>query len=150
VSLAAFCFFILAIITSPIWISLLIINIPLIGLIVVLMMYTNLFNPLIKLYWRFVMGSFTLWYRGDDLTLLNTGYAELNKPTGIFLEGNSKALFDKYRIQLYHKVVVENGEIDSMEGKTLLETGCGRGGGLNYLAEVLKPQYAIGLDMTAT
>lgn len=35
-----------------------------------------------------------------------------------------------------------------MENKTLLETGCGRGGGLNYLANALKPQFVIGLDFS--
>lgn len=87
------------------------------------------------------MGGLTLWYRGDDLTLLNVGYADLSQPGGIIenLDEDKKQAFDKYRIQLYHKIVLENGNIESMEGKTLLETGCGRGGGLNYLAQILKP-----------
>jgi cyclopropane fatty-acyl-phospholipid synthase-like methyltransferase len=91
-------------------------------------------------------------YRGDDLTLLNVGYAaDVNVSTSGILDTLDKAsrqAFDKYRIQLYHKIVLENGNIESMEGKTLLETGVGRGGGLNYLAQALKPQYAIGIDMT--
>ena len=82
------------------------------------------------------------------MTLLNVGYASLDDGNGLFLEGDSKSAFDKYRLQLYHYIVVNN--VKSMEGKTLLETGCGRGGGLNYLADVLKPQYAIGVDMTMT
>ena len=69
---------------------------------------------------------------------------------GLFLEDPYKKLLDRYRLQLYHKIVIENGNIDTMEGKTLLETGCGRGGGLDYLAIKLKPQYAIGVDMSPT
>ncbi len=69
---------------------------------------------------------------------------------GLFLEDPYKKLLDRYRLQLYHKIVIDNGNIDSMEGKTLLETGCGRGGGLDYLAMKLKPQYAIGVDMSPT
>lgn len=94
------------------------------------------------------MAGLTLWYRGDDLTTLNVGYADLGQPAGIIKDSGLGEEFDKYRLQLYHKVVLENGSIDSMEGKTLLETGSGRGGGLNYLAQKLRPQYAIGIDMT--
>lgn len=90
----------------------------------------------------------TLWYRGDDLTILNVGYADLNATNGLFLEGESKNSFDKYRLQLYHKIIVNNGDLKSMEGKTLVDVGCGRGGGLNYLAQVLKPLYAIGIDLS--
>jgi len=61
---------------------------------------------------------------------------------------------DKYRYQLYDKVVVRNARealgIEGMQGKTMLETGCGRGGGLNYIASKMKPQYAIGVDMCST
>lgn len=82
---------------------------------------------------------------------MNVGYADINEAGGLsLLSEEDKEKFDKFRFQLYHKVVLENGKINSMEGKTLLETGCGRGGGLNYLAERLKPQYAIGVDMTAS
>ena len=48
------------------------------------------------------MSGMTLWYRGDDLTLLNVGYASLDEDNGLFLEGDSKSAFDKYRLQLYH------------------------------------------------
>lgn len=96
------------------------------------------------------MSGFTLWYRGDDLTLANVGYAELNEPSGIYLDNEFKNSFDKYRMQLYDKIVIKNGKVDSMEGKTLLETGCGRGGGLFYLSQIVKPHYVIGVDMTYT
>jgi hypothetical protein len=86
------------------------------------------------------MGGLTIANQSKELTLLNVGFADLNEAGGLsLLEENDKAKLDKYRFQLYHKVVIENGNIKSMEGKTLLETGCGRGGGLNYLAEKLKP-----------
>lgn len=47
---------------------------------------------------------------------------------------------------MYQFAVLEQGGIDSFQGKTLLETGCGRGGGLNYLAQLMRPRYAIGVD----
>ena len=33
-----------------------------------------------------------------------------------------------------------------MEGKTLMEAGCGRGGGLRYIADRYRPRIAIGVD----
>ena len=99
----------------------------------------KVFNPLIKLYWRFTFAFLTLWYPGKELTLLNVGYADMGEVQGLFLEDPYRKLLDRYRLQLYHKIVIENGNIDTMEGKTLLETGCGRGGGLDYLAIKLKP-----------
>jgi hypothetical protein len=35
---------------------------------------------------------------------------------------------------------IGNGKSEGIEGKTLLEIGCGRGCGLNYLDEKLKPK----------
>lgn len=54
--------------------------------------------------------------------------------------------FDRFRLQMYQFAVMEQSGIDNFQGKTLLETGCGRGGGLNYLAQLLRPRYAIGVD----
>lgn len=85
-----------------------------------------------------MLGLLTLWYPNDDLTFLNVGFAGLNEREGLFLEG-VRDVFDKYRLQLYHYCVVKNGGIHTMENKTLLETGCGRGGGLNYIATLLRP-----------
>jgi ubiquinone/menaquinone biosynthesis C-methylase UbiE len=42
--------------------------------------------------------------------------------------------------------VIENGGFDDMHNKTILETGCGRGGGLNFIAQIMRPRYAIGVD----
>ena len=96
-----------------------------------------------------------MWDRGSDLTLMNVGYADLAEPRGLYLDSEERDSFDKYRYQLYDKIVVRNGKeviegFENIESKTLLETGCGRGGGLNFLAKKLKPQYAIGIDMTVS
>lgn len=84
------------------------------------------------------MAFLTMWYGGSEgLTLMNVGYADMSESQGLIIEGEYRDSLDRYRMQLYHKIVVLNGAqsgIESMEGKTLLETGCGRGGGINYLA----------------
>lgn len=53
---------------------------------------------------------------------------------------------DRYRFQMYQHVVIENGGFDDMQNKTILEAGCGRGGGLNFIAQLMRPRYAIGVD----
>ncbi len=47
---------------------------------------------------------------------------------------------------MYQFAVIEAGGYESMHGKTVLETGCGRGGGLNFIAQMMHPHYAIGVD----
>lgn len=90
-----------------------------------------------------------MWLPTKEVTMLNAGYAELDEQEGLFVD-NVRSEFDRYRYQLYHFIVMNFGGVKSMENKTVLETGCGRGGGLNYLANTLKPQYAIGIDFSRT
>jgi hypothetical protein len=88
----------------------------------------------IKLFWKGAYGLFSMFYQKSDLTLINVGYADLKKDDGIFLKNNIlRKSFDRNRLQLYHHCVIDNGELEDMRGKTILETGCGRGGGLNYI-----------------
>lgn len=91
------------------------------------------------------------------MTIINAGFATLSEEDmeGLgFLQGGIartfRNTFDRFRYQLYHYVVIENGGLDErdMRDKLILETGCGRGGGLNYLAQVLRPHEAIGMDMS--
>jgi len=100
--LGIFGLMIIALVTSPLWLTFLFFNIPLIITFGLLLVYTNIFNPLVKLYWRFVFASITLWYRGSDLTLMNVGYADLIQPSGLFFEGEESKVLDRYRLQLYH------------------------------------------------
>lgn len=120
-------------VTSPIWITLFFFNLPwIIGLYYALF-YTTWFNPAIKMFWKMSFGMMTKMYQGKEMAQINLGYADLSKKDGIFLEGHHRTAFDKYRLQLYHHCVIDNGELQNMNNKTLLETGCGRGGGLNYI-----------------
>jgi ubiquinone/menaquinone biosynthesis C-methylase UbiE len=40
-----------------------------------------------------------------------------------------------------------NAGIRDLQGKTVIDVSCGRGGGLNYLVSELKPQHAYGIDV---
>jgi len=46
--------------------------------------------------------------------------------------------------------LAEVAEVDTMEDKRVLETGCGRGGGLQLIMEKFKPKKAIGLDYSGS
>lgn len=50
---------------------------------------------------------------------------------------------NRYSIQLYHQIVNKVG----VEGKEILEVGCGRGGGLAYVFEKFSPRSATGVDL---
>ena len=65
---------------------------------------------MIKLYWRFTFAFMSLWDRGADLTLLNVGYADLAESYGLYLDSEERDSFDKYRYQLYDKIVTRNGK----------------------------------------
>ena len=46
--------------------------------------------------------------------------------------------------------MIENGRFEEteMRDKVLLETGCGRGGGLHYIVQKMTPEYAVGVDIS--
>ena len=65
---------------------------------------------------------------------------------GIFLE-SQKDSSEVLQIQLYHHAVIMNAGIHDLKGKTLVDVSSGRGGGLNYLVNELKPKMAYGVDV---
>ena len=89
---------------------------------------------------------FTWYYKESDLLVFNFGYADKDRLDGLYLEGHSRNVMDRYRLQMYDYLLKRLGMIDSMRGKTVLETGCGRGGGLKYIAESMNPRHTIGID----
>jgi hypothetical protein len=65
---------------------------------------------------------------------------------GVFLE-SQKDSSEVLQIQLYHHAVIMQAEFTDLNGKTLVDVSSGRGGGLNYLVNELKPQQAYGIDV---
>ncbi|MBN1598713.1 MAG: class I SAM-dependent methyltransferase [Bacteroidales bacterium] len=89
---------------------------------------------------------FRIWYwlistidKNAEITFMNYGYSGEN--IKIKLDENDKK--NKYSAQLYHYIATG---ID-IEGKDILEVGCGRGGGLSYIKRYLSPNSATGLDL---
>lgn len=97
----------------------------------------QLYDFLYKHYFRLFFEMIAFFCPGEYLTLVNAGYAKLSDE-GIYLEEFSQNP-EVYRYQLYDHVVLRFGDVQSLKGKSLLETGCGFGGGLNFLCQKLNP-----------
>jgi hypothetical protein len=80
-----------------------------------------------------------------EWAFMNYGYALL-EPNGAPLVLEPADEPDRLCIQLYHHTVGET----SLEGKDVLEVGCGRGGGASYIARYLRPRSMTGLDFSST
>lgn len=82
-------------------------------------------------------------YRQADWKFMNYGYAPVQPDSAaVRLEEGDEA--DRYAIQLYHHVA---GAVP-LEGKSVLEVGCGRGGGSAYVARYLQPRSVLGVDFS--
>ena len=96
-----------------------------------------------------------LSYFGIDLgwqITMNLGYdnQEVYPPGG----KHEKQLFGdiseatKFQLQLYHRTAT-GGELNlSMKGKKVLEVGCGRGGGSNFISTCLNPGFLTAVDLS--
>jgi ubiquinone/menaquinone biosynthesis C-methylase UbiE len=81
--------------------------------------------------------------RSFEVKFLNYGYADLDSGSKhIGLSPDDEA--ERFCINLYHRNL---GDVQ-VEGKDLLEVGCGRGGGASYIMRYLRPRSYIGLDVS--
>lgn len=72
---------------------------------------------------------------------LNLGYSD-SHDGDIILGGDDEV--NRYCIQLYHHLI---GSI-AVKGRDIVEIGCGRGGGCDYMARYLQPESVYGIDLT--
>lgn len=91
---------------------------------------------------------FRIWYwyvsvvdRHAEILFMNYGHADTTDTAPIPLTPADEP--NRYSIQLYHRLAVEA----DLHDKQILEIGCGRGGGLHYIARTFRPAAAIGLDL---
>lgn len=89
---------------------------------------------------------FRIWYwyvnkvdKNAEVLFMNYGYAENNQKIPLDEQNES----NRYSIQLYHHLAVET----EITGKDIVEIGCGRGGGLSYIAKNFSPATAKGIDL---
>jgi len=91
-----------------------------------------------------VFFKFWYWYlssidKNAEVIFMNYGYSKDNHKIELD-ESDEK---NRYSIQLYHMVATG---VD-IEGKDILEVGCGRGGGLWYIYRYLSPNFVTGVDL---
>ena len=89
----------------------------------------------------------------DDWVTMNYGYAmnpDDPKSDGVLLSDMSEEQDRReiYSIQLYYYTASVLPGVKNLEGKTLVEMGSGRGGGLSFLTRFLNPEKAIGIDFS--
>ena len=93
-----------------------------------------------RFFWRRSYQSLARRYQAEFWTFMNYGYAFEKSP--LVLDEQDEP--NRYFIGLYHHVA---GAID-LSNKTLLEIGCGRGGGASYIARYLNPANTTAIDLS--
>ncbi|MCC6488284.1 MAG: class I SAM-dependent methyltransferase [Candidatus Hydrogenedentes bacterium] len=78
----------------------------------------------------------------NEFTFMNYGYVPLD-PMESVPELSPEEEKDRCSIQLYHRLVLPA----RIEGKDVLEIGCGRGGGAAYMARHLAPKSVTAVDV---
>ena len=76
----------------------------------------------------------------NDVVFLNVGYEE-EPPMALPLAESDEP--NRFHIQLYHRTATQ---VD-LNGKRVLEVGCGHGGGASYLMRTAGPASYTGLDL---
>jgi ubiquinone/menaquinone biosynthesis C-methylase UbiE len=97
--------------------------------------------PFRRLFWKVWYNRFASDYTEVDIACMNYGFAELDsleKP--LILDAADEE--ERYCFQLYHHVA----SAISLEGLDVLEVGCGRGGGSNYIRHSFNPKSMTGVD----
>ena len=82
---------------------------------------------------------------------MNYGYGLLSKDGKILSDELLQEEQDRremFSIQLYYYTASVLPNITDMSGKTLVEVGSGRGGGLSFLTRTLEPEKSIGVDFS--
>ena len=91
-------------------------------------------------------GLFRIWYwyvnkahKNAELLFMNFGYSD--KQQRVVLDEQSEP--NRYPMQLYHHLTSEV----EIHNRDIIEVGCGRGGGLHYIARNFSPSSARGIDI---
>jgi ubiquinone/menaquinone biosynthesis C-methylase UbiE len=98
----------------------------------------------VKLYLREYFFRIWYWYvnkidKNAEILFMNYGYHDKNQ----HLTVDELHKHNQYSIQLYHHLA----EAVALKNKDLVEIGCGRGGGLAYIAKQFLPATALGIDL---
>ncbi|CAD8083342.1 unnamed protein product [Paramecium primaurelia] len=99
-----------------------------------------------KLLWGFIYDFMCAYFPLNKWRAMNYGYALLNENGRILNNLDEQQEEERFCIQLYHMVATNCLKLKDLQGKRVLEVGSGRGGGLYYIHQSLKPEYCVGVD----
>jgi len=158
----------IGLLTMPFWIPILIFNSPAIIVFILLAKFTRFGCFLEKLYLRVYdwlvyqsevprrllwqgFYEFMSWYNQDpDWVTMNYGYALLTDDghmiDDLLTEEQDKR--ETFSLQLYYFITGTNKAFKNLEGKTMVEVGSGRGGGISFLTRHFKAAKSIGIDFS--
>ncbi len=97
--------------------------------------------PLRRALWRMWYDILAKRFGQAEFTFMNYGYSPEGAPALVLESADER---DRYPIQLYQHVT----ETVDLSGTTVLEVGCGRGGGSSYLARYRQPAAMTGVDLS--
>jgi ubiquinone/menaquinone biosynthesis C-methylase UbiE len=96
-----------------------------------------------KIVWKPFYEILAKKFRILDWHFMNYGYAFDPGAPVLHLRPNDE--INRYPIQLYHYLATKT----NIEGKEILEVGCGRGGGSRYINSYLNPRHVTALDIAS-
>jgi ubiquinone/menaquinone biosynthesis C-methylase UbiE len=95
---------------------------------------------------RIIDRIFRIWYwyiskkdKNAEVVFMNYGFSDKDQTIAL----DKKNEINRYSIQLYHHLA---SAID-LKNKDIVEIGCGRGGGLAFIASYFSPASAHGIDL---
>ena len=68
---------------------------------------------------------------------MNYGYALLSSDGKYINKLKKEDEFERFPLQMYHYIATGLGNFKDLKEKTVLDIGCGRGGGLEYIVNYL-------------
>jgi len=101
---------------------------------------TKKYPNVLKWFWQKLYNLMSRFWSNDDWSFLNYGYLPEVQSEQFVLDEED----EPYRpfLGLYFQAV----DGLNISGKRVLEIGCGRGGGIAYIAKYYSPESVIGLD----
>lgn len=102
----------------------------------------SIFPPLRRQAWKWWYEKLARQIPADRWTFMNYGYVPEENSTPLLLDPEDEP--DRHFIQLYERVISPT----QLSGKTVLEVGSGRGGGMSYIARYHHPEKVIGMDFS--
>ena len=100
----------------------------------------NLFPNIKRYCWKLWYNFISNRFKDDYFKFMNYGY--YNEELVITLDKDDE--LERYPIQLYHQLCIQV----ELKDKVIVEVGCGRGGGANFIARYHKPKLITGVDLS--